>query len=334
MPVRVWMNVRFHTASDQYVPVAHRSDHRIAIHPEATQAVLLAWYRTQTDAASRAEADRLAAQLGQYWLNEATRRQRDARLLGTIGALREALKADPSPLVRQRLQEAIARHTEFERLLGLTKSAQGNADETIPLLKKILQIKPDHAFAHGELGQIYIAQGLRFAGEDELKEAARCDPEDSFSRITLAQLAYLDGRWDAAVALFAAVAEIEPYDANIHHGWGLALEKMGRPEEAALHFQRALAIDPGHVAANVSLNTLLLKKEEVEEALLHARRAVRWTHAQNATALLTLADAYTAARRPADARKTLQQALQAAQTTSPHLLPTINSRLSVLRDKK
>ncbi len=305
MPARVWMNVRFHTTDEQYVPVAPRADHRIAIYPEAKQAVLLAWLRQQTDAPSRAEAERRAPQLAQHWLNEADRRRHDNRLLGTIGALREAIKADPSPTTRKRLQDAIARQAEFDRLVTAGNAGgQRQPAETITVMNKILALKPDYAPAHGELGTAYLLLGDRFEADAHLWAAAAYDPEDTYCLTTLAGLAYADGRLEDAVALFAKADAIEPFDAQIQHGWGLALLKTERWADAAVQFRRALAIDPRHAGASDGLSAALCRQGEAAEAVLHARRAVRWTHGQNANMLLTLAAAYAAANRPADAPDT------------------------------
>jgi tetratricopeptide (TPR) repeat protein len=332
MPARVWMNVRFHTADDQYVPVAPRFDHRIAVYPEAKQAVLLAWLRGQTDAPRRAEADRLASLLARHWLDEAERRRRDSRLLATIGALREAMKADPRPATRRRLDEAITRQAEFDRLVTATNApGQRPPGETAELMKKILEIKPDYAPAHGELGTAYALMGKRPEADSHLRAAQLYDPEDTYCRVSMAQLAYLDGRWAEAEALYAKADEIEPYDANIHNGWGLALLKQERLADAAAHFRRALTIDPRHAGGSDGLSEVLRRQGQVEEALLHARRAVRWSHSQNAKMLLTLADAYTAAHRPADARKALERALTAAEASNSGLVPTIRARLDKSR---
>jgi tetratricopeptide (TPR) repeat protein len=328
MPVRVWMNVRYHTTEDRYVPVARRSDHRIAVHPEGKQAVLLAWLRKQTDATSRAEATRLAGELSRYWLTEAEQRRRAARLLGTIGALREALKADPAPATRQRLQEAIARQGEFDRLV-LAGNAVGQRfpTETMQIMKKILEIKPDYAPAHGELGTMYALLGNAVEAKAQLEAVAECDPDDSYGLTTLAALTYREGKWGESVALFARADDIDPYNAPIQHGWGLALLKLEHWADAAVHFRRALTIDPRHAAASEGLSEALRHQGQVEEAILHARKAVRWTESQDARMLLTLADAYAAAGRPGDARKTVQQALTAAEATNPGLVPAIRARL-------
>ncbi len=328
MPSRLWMNVRFHTSDDQYVPVTTRSDHRIAVHPEARQAVLLAWLRSQSDANSRAEADRLAGQLAEHWLTEADRRRRDGRLLGTIGALREALKVSPNPPTRQRLKEAIERLAEFDRWVMAGESVDpGRPDEKIAIMQKVLEIKPDYAQARGELGALYFLTGDLVAASAQLQAAAETDPENADCVKSLAAIAHREGRWADAVELFARADEIGPYDAATHQAWGLALSKLERWDDAASHFRLALTIDPRHAPASHGLSEVLLRQGQVEEALRQARRAVRWTGGKNPHVLLTLADVYVAARRPADARKTLEQALAAAQTADPDLVPAIQARL-------
>jgi tetratricopeptide (TPR) repeat protein len=275
MPARVWMNVHYHTADDQYVPVARRSDHRIAIHPEAKQAVVLAWLRTQGDAPSRAEAERLGPQLAGYWLNEAEQRRRAARLLATIGALREALKADPNPRTRQLLQEAIARQAEWERLVQAAEDAQRSPDQALELLKKLLEIKPDSAKAHADLGALYFRRGQRDEAIAHWHLVGAADPDESYGVTMLGWLADLDGRVAEAEALFAKADQIEPYDATIHHLWGMALLKQGRWADAAVHFQQALAIDPKHAGANQGLSEALSRQGRTEEAERYARRAAR-----------------------------------------------------------
>ncbi|HMF13212.1 MAG TPA: cytochrome c3 family protein, partial [Gemmataceae bacterium] len=87
MPKGVKINVHFHTEDEEYVAPILRAQHRIAIYPAARQAVLLAWYRTQTDAGSRQEADRLANELVAHWQAEADECRKAYRFTGAIAAL-------------------------------------------------------------------------------------------------------------------------------------------------------------------------------------------------------------------------------------------------------
>src|SRR5262249_45742716 len=117
MPPRLRMHFHFYTTTDErYVPIGPRPDHRIGVYPQGKQAVLLAWLRKQPDAKSRAEVDRLAGQLSQFWLKEANLRLRTGRLTGAMCAYREALKIDPSPAIRQKLQDTVRRQAELDEL--------------------------------------------------------------------------------------------------------------------------------------------------------------------------------------------------------------------------
>src|SRR5262249_6928805 len=67
------------------------------------------------------------------------------------------------------------------------------------------------------------------------------------------------------------------------------------------------------------------------EALPYARRAARLTEFQNADVLVSLADAYADAGRPAEARDAAAKALEAARQRAPQLVPQIHRRLGVWR---
>ena len=261
------MNVRFHTADDQYVPVTPRAEHKIGIYPEAKHAVMLAWLRKQTDVRSREEANRLAKQLANHWLDESDRRQLDHRLLGTIGALREAIKVDPSPANRKRLQEAIVRLAEFDRLVTLGNSiGQESPVEKIDLMKKILALKPDYARRAANWARCMRSGVTSRRPKHTSCRAAADDPEDSYCVVTLGALAYREGRLDESVALYAKADRIEPNSANTHHLWGRALLRQNRFAEAEAHFRQALAVDPKHAEAFNGLNESLRYREPLDQA--------------------------------------------------------------------
>jgi tetratricopeptide (TPR) repeat protein len=332
MPRHIWMNSHYYTTTeDCYLPVAPRSEHRIAVYPQAKLAVVLAWLRKQRDAASRAEAERLTAQLAEHWLNEAEQFRRADRLKAAIGAYREALQVADNPKARQRMQQVIARQTELDDLFTQAADAERRApDKAIGLLTRLLELRPNEARAHGKLGAIYAMRGLRDEAIPHLRAVAKCEPNDSSGLTRLAWMANVEGRPQDASALCAEADKIEPGHPANQYVWGMALLKQQRLAEAEQKFRKALEIHAAHEGANEGLSEALRRQGQAKEAIHFARRAVQASNAKNVAALLTLAEAYIGAKHPLDARKTLERALAVAEKTNHPLVEGIRKRLQQL----
>lgn len=333
MSARVWMNVHFHTEDDQYVPPIRRYQHRIAVDPVARQEVLLAWHRTQSDALSRHEADRLTKALAEHWLAEAETRRRDFRFLAAIGALREAMRVDPSAATREKLRQAVALQANLDAdlVLAMYEIDQRRFAPAIAALNRVLAIKPDQAVAHGKLGTAYAASGKNELAVKHLRAGIEHDPNDPYGYMMLGWLAYLDGKGEDAVDAYRRADQRDPFNAKTHYHWGLALAKFGQVPEAVEHFRQVLTIDPDHAGACLALGDLLRQQGEPIEAVRFAKRAARLTQDQNPEILMSLADAYADARRFGDAATAAAKALDAAQKSSPPMAPQIRWRLDEWR---
>jgi tetratricopeptide (TPR) repeat protein len=328
-PQRVWMNSHYYTtATERYLPIGTRTEHRIAVYPEARQAVLLAHLRKQTDEKSKAEAVRLASKLAEHWLKEAEQRERAGRLREAIGAYREALRVIPSVTTRNKMQEAIAKQAKVDGLMQAAEDAQGRAaGAAVPLLQEVLRLEPGHARAHSQLGSYYASSGKRDEAVEHLKAVVRCDPNDSSGLARLAWMELVADRPEQAADLCAQADRVEPGRAATYDLWGVALLKQERWAEAEGQFRKALAGLPTHAAANRGLSEALRRQGQPAEAVRFGRRAARYSERPNAEILLTLGEAYAAARRTAEARRTLEHALAVADREGSPLAQTIRTRL-------
>jgi tetratricopeptide (TPR) repeat protein len=333
MPPYIKINVNFETEDDNYVPPIRRCDHRIAIHPRARQEVLLEWLRMQTDLDSREEAKRLTRSLVEDWLAEAEECRRDYRFLGSIAALREAYRIEPSPATRERIRLAVALMNEIDA--GFDKAVhelgQQHYTAAIETLEQVLRLKPDLAKAHGRLGTAYAAIGNHEQADEHLRAVATFDPDSPYGEAMLGWLAYLRNDFQQAVQQFERAEEIDPYNAQVNYRWGLALAKLGNGEEAAARFRQAVAIDPRHAGGWQGLSHALRNGGRLEEALQAARSAARLSDFQNHDILLTLADAYAGLGRFAEAAEAQNKALRAAQAGAPDQVAGIRRRLDWLR---
>jgi tetratricopeptide (TPR) repeat protein len=333
MPQRILMNSHYYgTPDDRWLPVAPKSEHHIAVYPEARKAVILGWLRKQDDAASRAEAERLAAELTEHWLNQGDDLLRDGRFKAAMGAFREALRITPDPSTRRKLQGASAKQVEVDGLAAKADEvAPRDPDEAIRSLTRILEIKPDDARAHGQLGALYVTTGRRADAVPHLEAVIKCDPNDPTGLIWLALLADVEGRPQQAEELCARAEKVLPEYALNNYVWAMALSKQERWRDAEEHFRITLAKDPAHDGAVRGLGKALQFQGRPNEAIRYASRAVPWSAPNSAKALMTLADAYAAAKRLTEARRTLERALEAAESKDPQLGEPIRRRLAQLQ---
>ncbi|MBM3980393.1 MAG: tetratricopeptide repeat protein [Planctomycetes bacterium] len=330
MPSRVWTHAHvYHTTDDRYVPLAPRAEHRIGVYPEATEARVLTWLRAQPGAAHRAEAELLAAKVVQFWTNEAARRLTEGRFKAAIGSYREALRVVPSAAVRERLAVAVARQSEFDALNDRLRAAP-SAEVATGVLEDMLRLNPRSALAHGELGTVLARTGQRERAVGHLRAVAEYEPGDSYGVVRLAEMAHFEGRTDEAATLCAEALRVNPASAQSRHLFGMVLSRQARWAAAEEQFRKALAIDPAHVGSNDRLSEALRRQGHTDEAIRFARRAAHFSQNRDPEVLLTLGNAYIAARRTPEARAALEKALAVAPRDQRGLVEAIRDRLRAL----
>jgi Flp pilus assembly protein TadD len=99
---------------------------------------------------------------------------------------------------------------------------------------------------------------------------------DAYALADFGWLMLEQGRAEAAVLVFEALAIGNPLHAYFHALHGAALQRAGREDDALLAYARALATDPTEAAALVNRAEILLGRggEAIEEADELLRRAI------------------------------------------------------------
>ena len=65
---------------------------------------------------------------------------------------------------------------------------------------------------------------------------------------------------------FRKAVELNPNSATAYTNYGASLMRLGKPEQAVLQFKRAVALEPGHATACFNLGTIFLGQGKPEEA--------------------------------------------------------------------
>jgi predicted O-linked N-acetylglucosamine transferase (SPINDLY family) len=87
-------------------------------------------------------------------------------------------------------------------------------------------------------------------------------------------LALQAGRNDTAVEVLTAAIRVSDQISDLHGALAEALQRLDRLDEAVVHYQRALALDPSYLDALYNYSNVLLKLRRYDDAVTHYDRAL------------------------------------------------------------
>jgi tetratricopeptide (TPR) repeat protein len=250
------------------------------------------------------------------------------RLLAQKGQFDEAV------VHYQKALEINPTDAEAHNNLGATLFVNGRLDEAIAHYRNALAIKPDYADASCNLANALLSNGDLDGAIAYYSGCLAVSPNQVESQYNLASALFRRGRMDEAIAHYQKVLQMRPDNADARANLGSIFLAKGRVREAIAEYRDALRIAPDNVAAQSNLAWLLATTAEQSlrngpEAVLLAERAESaGSRSENrAIVLRVLAAAYAEVGRFVEAKKTAEQALQAAEIQG-------NSTLSdALRDE-
>jgi tetratricopeptide (TPR) repeat protein len=167
--------------------------------------------------------------------------------------------------------------------------ATGRRERAAAACRSWLRLKPRAAGPCRMMGRLALAAGRETEAIRRLEEAAARAPDDAGVLRELGEaLARLPSRADrerAAARLQRAVA-LAPGDASCRYAWALALQALGRMEEARSQLLRALDLDPRHLPALRRVVAIARSGGLDEPVVLWARLARREAARRQAEARL------------------------------------------------
>ncbi|MBW1741405.1 MAG: tetratricopeptide repeat protein [Deltaproteobacteria bacterium] len=168
---------------------------------------------------------------------------------------------------------------------------KGEYDEAIETLKKLIELHPDHADAHNDLGLAYIKTGKFHDAVKEWKDAIAINPSLFIARYNLV-LAYIEKKMnEEAISELKAILEIDPSQSRAHHTLGIMYFIVGNMELAEQAFKEAIRLDPSRSKHHQSIGILYADTEREELAEQALKQAIQ-LDPQNELAHLNLAHLY------------------------------------------
>jgi protein O-GlcNAc transferase len=168
--------------------------------------------------------------------------------------------------------ETIPASAGLER--GFALRAQGRPEEAIDAFRAALQLDPNLAEAHHQLGNTLKSLHRYVEAAASLRSAAMLAPQSGAVWLNLGVACLEMRRLDEAVSCFRRAIRLEPTRPEAHNILGHALLTKGRCTAAKRCLDEALRLRPGYPAALDNLGRVLKTQGLAAEALPHHRAAL------------------------------------------------------------
>ncbi|HEX4229581.1 MAG TPA: tetratricopeptide repeat protein [Bryobacteraceae bacterium] len=155
------------------------------------------------------------------------------------------------------------------------------------------------------------ANGQREQAVSLLQKVIASNPNDADARLLLGSLFMDAGRGQEAIAQLTEAVKLRPRSAEAQNALGEAYNSAGEAKAAREPFEKAVAIKPDYGVAQMNLGEVLLNSGELAPASEHLNRAIKLLPRGDDSAYTRylLAKLYTAQNDVPQAAETLQQAI-------------------------
>jgi tetratricopeptide (TPR) repeat protein len=163
--------------------------------------------------------------------------------------------------------------------------------DSIPLLKKVLEKESGIPIAYMQLGSAYAWLKEYEQAVPVLKKAVEMRPDSMMGQYQLGLSLSETGDWEGAVPHFEIAVQKSPKWAALHFSLAAAYARLGRPEDARKELETNLKLEPDNFRANLVLGRLLTLNGKPAEGIPSLKKAVK-LQPNSPDAHAFLADAY------------------------------------------
>lgn len=157
---------------------------------------------------------------------------------------------------------------------GIELADRGWLDEAVKEFRKALELDPDSAHAHDNLGTVYAEKRRYREALAEYLAAIRLDPDAPTAHYNLANFLATHGL-DMAVEEYRASLALDPDHPDTHLNLGLTLADLGRDEEAERSLRAAVELAPKDPYPRHELAALRMDAGDHPAAIAELKEVVR-----------------------------------------------------------
>ena len=163
---------------------------------------------------------------------------------------------------------------EIHNNLGIIFRDTGRLQEAEPCFQQALKIKPDYVEAHINLGVVLKNTGRLSEAEASYRLALLFKPDSAEAYTNLGNLLKESGRLDEAESCYRKALHIKPDWAEGYFNLGVAMQASGRLTEAEISYLQALQLKPDFAEAHSNLGNTLKESGRLKDAEVCYRKAL------------------------------------------------------------
>jgi len=157
--------------------------------------------------------------------------------------------------------------------LGIAYDKKGEWDKAISAYKKAIAVKSDIAAPYCNLGLVYKKQGKFEVAALVMRQAIAVDPQNALTHYNLGTLYAEEGLLDDAIPVFKKALSIKPGFSRARYDLGLVYGKMEMVDAAIAEFKKVIAKYPDYADVHYSIAHEYMKKERSNLAAEHFYKA-------------------------------------------------------------
>jgi Tetratricopeptide repeat len=116
-------------------------------------------------------------------------------------------------------------------------------DEAIAIYLRVIELEPDHAAAHINLGTLFYNRQNFVSAEKHYRLAIKSDPRYALAYFDLGNVLDETERVQDAIAAYRTAVQLAPTYADAHYNLALAFERASEPRHALAHWQAYAKLD-------------------------------------------------------------------------------------------
>jgi tetratricopeptide (TPR) repeat protein len=174
----------------------------------------------------------------------------------------------------QKAVEITPNYAEAHYNLG-TLLAKENRPVAIEYFQRAIEIRPDYAEAHYNLSVALYFDGRMAEAMEHCEQAIQLKPNYADACGQRANALVAQGRYAEAAEDFRRALQINPHQNEIHNNFGGLLILQGNITNAMEQYQQAIQIKPDYAEAHCNLAVAFALQNRLDDAVMHYRKAIQ-----------------------------------------------------------